>query len=82
MSPDEKKLLERTFELAEENNKILCKLRSMDRIDRIMRWVYWGIIILLSLGAYYFIQPYVEFITGKESGDVNSLNSLFDSLQK
>lgn len=84
MSPDDKKLLERTLELAEENNKILRKLRSLDRLDRIMKWVYWSILILLSLGAYYFIQPYVDFIRGKDPSDTNqvkNIDDLFNVLQ-
>ena len=55
-----KELLEKELELAKENNKIL------KRIQRGMRWgnffsiVYWLFILGTAVGAYYFIQPFIE----------------------
>ena len=60
MTPDEKKLLAQTFELAQENNKILRGIRNSTRWSIAFKVVYWGAIIALSFGAYYFIQPYVN----------------------
>ncbi len=62
MTPEEKSLLERTCKLAEENNRLLKGIRRSARWSSVMRYVYWIIIIVLSFGAYYFIQPYVNFI--------------------
>ncbi len=60
MTPEEKRLLEETHALSEENNRILKKIRRASLVSTIVRLSYWVIIIGLSFGAYYFIQPYIE----------------------
>ncbi len=64
MNPEEKQLLQKTYDLAEENNKILKGMRRMSRISGVFRVIYWSIIIIASVGAYYFIQPYVTSTLG------------------
>jgi len=64
MTPEEKSLLESTYRLVEENNTILQSIRRSNRVSMAIRIGYWAIIILFSLGAYYFIQPYLSMITG------------------
>ncbi len=95
MTPEERSLLERTHKLAEENNEILRSIRRTNRFAVIMRVLYWVVIIGVSFGAYYFIQPYLEAMLGAYSqvqGSIqglqggnsvtqNSLNSLIDLLQ-
>ena len=68
MTPEEHAKLERALALAEENNKILLGLRRSGRIAIGMRVLYWGVIIALSFGAFYFIQPYMNFLTGLAGG--------------
>jgi hypothetical protein len=60
MDPESKKLLEETFSLAEDNNKMLHKIRSMQKWASFMRVMYWLIIIGVSVGSFYFLQPYVN----------------------
>ncbi len=62
MSPEEKSLLERTYKMAEENNAILRSIRRTARIGTVMKVLYWVVIIGLSVGAFYFLQPYLEFM--------------------
>jgi hypothetical protein len=64
MTPEERSLLERTYQLAEENNQILTSMRRRGRLGLIFRICYWVIIIGISIGAFYFIQPYVDFLRG------------------
>ena len=64
MTPEERSLLERTYAFAKENNELLCSMRRRARIGTILRIFYWVIIIGASLGAYYLIQPYMEFLKG------------------
>jgi hypothetical protein len=64
MTPEERSLLERTHKLAEENNEILRSIRRSNRISIAMRLLYWVVIIGISLGAFYLIQPYIEAVTG------------------
>ena len=63
MNPDEKEVLQKTFELAEENNKILKGIRSSNRWSLIFKIFYWVIIIGIAVGAFYYIQPYVDMAT-------------------
>ena len=60
MDPESKQLLEKTYSLVEENNKILHKMRHAQKVASFMRIVYWLLIIGISIGAFYFLQPYVN----------------------
>lgn len=64
MNPEERSLLEKVYKMTEENNQILHSIRRATRLGLAMRILYWVVIIGLSVGALYFIQPYVDFITG------------------
>ena len=91
MTPEERSLLERTHKLAEENNAILRSIRRSNRFGTIMRILYWVLIIVLSFGAYYLIQPYLQAVTGAYGnlqdglqglqGDVNSAQNAAGSLK-
>ena len=60
MDPQSKKLLQDTFELAQDNNKILHGIRRSQRIASFMSLLYWVIIIGIALGSFYYLQPYTE----------------------
>lgn len=60
MTPEERSLLQRTYVLAEENNAILRGIRRANRWGVAIKIFYWLVIIGVTLGAFYFIQPYVE----------------------
>ena len=82
MDPESKKLLEETFRLTEENNKILHSLRRSMHIQRIMSILYWTLIIGSAVGAYYFIQPYIDQLIGIYGGAKSGLDdfgSMLDS---
>ena len=80
MSPEERSLLQNTYEIAQENNKLLRSLVRSGRISTIMRVAYWVVIIGLSFGAFYFIQPYINYLTGI-SGQSGSTNSTIQQMQ-
>lgn len=71
MSPEELSLLEKTYKMVEENNTILLSIRRNARIGTTMKIIYWTVIIGLSFGAYYFIQPFLQAITGGAFGNAN-----------
>jgi hypothetical protein len=84
MTPEERSLLERTYKLAEENNSILRSIRRSNRLSTAMRVLYWVVILALSFGAYYFIQPYVETLMsayGDLQGNLQSLRNDANSAQ-
>ena len=60
MSPEERELLNRCVILAEENNKILRAVKHSMLWSRIMSIIYWVLIIGISVGAFYFLQPYFD----------------------
>jgi len=60
MEPEEKQKLERALQLAEDNNRILSKMHRSMQWGRIFKAVYWIIIIGVSLGLFYFIQPIID----------------------
>jgi hypothetical protein len=64
MDPESKKLLEKTYSLTQENNKILHKIRSVQKWDTIWSALKVLIIIGIALGSFYFLEPFVnKFIT-------------------
>ncbi len=79
MTPEEKILLNKAFELAEENNKMLRALTRSMKIARIMSAVYWIFIIGSAVGAFYLIQPYIEGVMSAYENASTGLNSILGS---
>ena len=82
MSPEEKSLLERTYKMVEENNSILRSIRRSNRFSSLMRLLYWIVIIALSYGAYYYIQPYVKTALGLYDQVQTNIDSIKDTTSK
>jgi hypothetical protein len=57
---DLKNMVQETLNIARENNNLLKKMRRSQRWGNISRIVYWLILIGISVGAFYYIQPYLE----------------------
>ncbi len=76
----------------EENNKILRGIRRANRIGVVWRILYWLVIIGLSVGAYVYIQPYLDRImktyqniegtASSMQSSGNSLSNFFKSFNK
>ena len=60
MDPESKKLLQDTLALTEENNKMLHKIRGIQRRGAIWQALKWIIIIGIAFGSFYFIEPYLN----------------------
>ena len=58
-----KELLEQVKATAEENNKILKSIRRSSRISYFFSILYWIVIISISVGAFYYVQPYIDDLT-------------------
>ena len=58
--------------------KVVIKIRKVQRTTNTARIMYFMFLILLALGAFYYIQPYIEQITNVYSG-VNSEMENFKS---
>ena len=75
MTPEEKAQLDNLYTLVKENNEILRSIRRSTRFTLIMRIAYWVVIIAVSFGALYFIQPYFDFLRGAAGENKAPINT-------
>ena len=54
--------IEQITKLSEENNKLLHKLVRAQNWATFWSILRWLIIIALSLGSYYYLQPYLDLL--------------------
>ena len=73
MTPEERELLQRVANQVDENNQILRGIRRVQRFATVYRIVYWVLIIGLSFGAFYFIQPYINMLKSVSSGNLDKV---------
>jgi hypothetical protein len=64
VTPEQEKQLKEALELARENNQILRKMRRSMIWNRIFKFFYLLVILAVTFGAYYFIQPYLDGALG------------------
>jgi hypothetical protein len=60
MDSEDRQKLNRALELSEENNKLIKKLVRAMRWGRLVRAIYWIILIAISVGSLYVIKPYLD----------------------
>ena len=60
MDPESKQLLQNTLALAEENNKLLHKIRGVQKRETIWNTVKILVIIGIALGSFYYVEPYLN----------------------
>jgi len=77
MDPNTSQLLREILEKTEENNRLLRKMHRAAVWGRVARLLYWVIILGAALGAYYYLQPYIEGLFSA----YNSLLSGVESVQ-
>ena len=75
---DVKRLLEENLKLSKENNVLLQKIHNIQRWAQITRVLYWLVIIGVSVGAFYFIKPFLGNITNLYTGGVSGINNIGD----
>ncbi len=75
MDPESKQLLQNTLVLTEENNKMLHKIRGVQKRETIWRTLKILVIIGIAFGSFYFIEPYLNKI-------MNLYNSVIGMEQK
>ena len=72
-----KQLVDENIKLARENNKMLKKMRSSMRWASFFRLLYWIVIIGSAVGAYYYLQPFIDGIRDNAEG----IFSVFENVQ-
>jgi hypothetical protein len=63
VEPSLEKKLDELMELTTENNRMLHRMRRVQRWAAAMRALYWLLIIGLAFGSFYFVKPYFEQLT-------------------
>jgi len=58
MDEEVKNLLKENLEISKKNLKILEEINRARKIGFILKTVYWTVIILVGIAAYYYVQPY------------------------
>ena len=61
--------------LVKENNRMLKKLHRAQMWSSVMRAVYWVLILGITVGAYYYLQPIVNDL-------LNTLQSILGTVGK
>lgn len=72
---DDEFRLKKLEKLVEENNRMLHKMRRAQIIGGVLRVLYWVIIIGFAVGAFYFVQPYLDGIYSTYSGIQNGVQT-------
>jgi hypothetical protein len=62
MDPESKQLLQNVLALAEENNKMLHKIRGVQRRGAVYQVLKYLLIIAIAFGSFYYIEPYLNKI--------------------
>ncbi len=81
MQPDEREMLKKALELSQENNKMLHSIKRGMMWGRVTRILYWVIIIGASIGAYYYVEPYLNTAIGaygSVKGDLKTFGDLLN----
>ncbi len=76
MDEELKKMLEKTLALVEDNNKMLKKVRRVQKWANYSRLFYIILIIGSAVLSYYFTKPFLE----KALGTYNSTSSGFSEI--
>lgn len=68
-----------------ENNTLIHKLYLTQRLNLILRSVYWLVLIGLSVGAFYFLQPFLgrleTLYSMSGSGNIQNINTILQKLK-
>ncbi|MDO8492964.1 MAG: hypothetical protein Q7S19_00230 [bacterium] len=72
----EDKQLGELLELTRENNKILRGIQRSARVNKVFKFIYWGLIIGSFVGTYYYIQPYFNLLLNLYSQAGSTLSDI------
>ena len=85
MDPDTKKLLEENQSVSKENNRLLLEVRKVQKRAQMIKIVYWAVIIIIGIGAYFAVSPYFtqleSIYTGGQSS-LDTINTYLDTYQR
>lgn len=83
MDPELAKILRETFKLTQENNRLLQKVRGYQKREDFLRMLKWVVIIGIGVGAFYFLQPYVDVLKNfieQSKTFINDINGIIPKI--
>jgi hypothetical protein len=78
MDPADEKAFKELSKTVKENNKLLHKIHNSMLIGRVLRIMYFVIIIGSMVGVYFYIPPLVEGIVDSYSNFFLKIQTLFE----
>jgi preprotein translocase subunit SecE len=81
MDSESKQLLQNTLALTEENNKLLHKIRGVQRRETIWNIVKILVIVAIAFGSFYYIEPYLNQLIGVYNGAKSNIDNFNSVLQ-
>lgn len=76
MDQELRNLLEKTLQVSEENNELLRKLYRSQKWSQFMSVMYWVLIIGVTFGVYYYLQPYIETVLGTYTNLISGIDTI------
>lgn len=74
MDEETKKLLQETLDLNKENNQLLHKIVQYQQWSRWLNVTKWVVVVGVSLGALYYIEPMLTDLLGTYSDLLNNVS--------
>lgn len=81
MDPETKTILQENLRISHENNEMLLSLIKTQKQQKTLRIIYWVLIILVSVGSLFFIQPLLGGLTSLYTGgagDTSNISNVSD----
>ena len=75
---DTKEIAQKTLELTEDNNKMLHSIQRRARLGFAFKVFYWIIIIGVGIGAFYYVQPYIDQVKNSYASIKETQSKLSD----
>lgn len=83
MEQEDRERLKQVLALAERNNRILKKLYGAMRWGRVLKIIYWIVIVGVAVGAFYFLQPVFQSVSDTYRGldqQVEGIREIFNGV--
>jgi len=89
MEQEEREILEKTLKTAEENNKMLHRVRGVQKRQALWTVLKFLVIFGVAVGAFYYIEPYLEKVVNvfnsisgvKQSVDTSSVGEMLKNIK-
>lgn len=78
MDLEVKQLIEENLRLSKENNELLLKVYKIQKWGQIVRVGYYVVLVLIAVGALYFIKPFLGSLLGVYGIDPSGLDGFIN----